>query len=282
VDLAARLARQLTASRIAAEPRLDVEGGAAGALLALLALHEKIAEGWVLEAARACARHLLERQVATGREDGGWPAPDGLMHAGFAHGAGGIACALARLHERTGDGELLSAARRGLRYERAIYSPADRNWPLQKKNGGSAVMTAWCHGAAGVALSRALVPASFLDDELVEELELALATTESAPQSRFDHLCCGNLGRADALLTAGLRRHQDARLAAAAALARAVAARAVERGRLGVRPAGFESGAFRPGFFQGLSGIGYELLRVAAPRALPSVLGFEAGTGGEA
>jgi lantibiotic modifying enzyme len=29
---------------------------------------------------------------------------------------------------------------------------------------------------------------------------------------------------------------------------------------------------FAPAFFQGLAGIGYELLRIAHPRALPSVL----------
>ena len=32
---------------------------------------------------------------------------------------------------------------------------------------------------------------------------------------------------------------------------------------------------FEPGFFQGLSGIGYQLLRLAAPSRLPSVLSFE-------
>jgi hypothetical protein len=32
---------------------------------------------------------------------------------------------------------------------------------------------------------------------------------------------------------------------------------------------------FEPSFFQGLSGIGYQLLRLAAPERLPSVLAFE-------
>ncbi|MEI6174293.1 MAG: lanthionine synthetase LanC family protein [Bacteroidota bacterium] len=32
---------------------------------------------------------------------------------------------------------------------------------------------------------------------------------------------------------------------------------------------------FNPGFFQGISGIGYELLRLAWPEKIPSVLVFE-------
>ena len=59
------------------------------------------------------------------------------------------------------------------------------------------------------------------------------------------------------------------------ALAAGVAERARTSGRFGLRSSEFEARAFRPGFFQGLSGIGYQLLRTAAPNRLPSVLGFQ-------
>ena len=83
------------------------------------------------------------------------------------------------------------------------------------------------------------------------------------------------MGRGEALLVMG-RRTGDARaVAAAEALATTIAERASAEGARGVRTEGFEHRTFHPGFFRGLAGIGYQLLRTAAPERLPSVLGFE-------
>jgi GNAT superfamily N-acetyltransferase len=54
-------------------------------------------------------------------------------------------------------------------------------------------------------------------------------------------------------------------------------ARAREKKHFRLASSGFEYPVFDPGFFQGLSGIGYQLLRVAAPSVVPSVLAFESG-----
>ncbi len=50
-----------------------------------------------------------------------------------------------------------------------------------------------------------------------------------------------------------------------------VVARAKQRGTFGYSPLL----GYNPGFFQGASGIGYELLRLAYPDQLPSVLLWE-------
>ena len=42
-----------------------------------------------------------------------------------------------------------------------------------------------------------------------------------------------------------------------------------------MRGRGFQVGANAPEFFQGLAGIGYQLLRASAPSVLPSVLAFD-------
>ena len=54
-------------------------------------------------------------------------------------------------------------------------------------------------------------------------------------------------------------------------LASQVVARAEEKGHYGYGPIL----DFHPGFFQGASGIGYQLLRLAYPEQLPSVLLWE-------
>ncbi|MEO6324713.1 MAG: hypothetical protein ABIT01_17030, partial [Thermoanaerobaculia bacterium] len=48
---------------------------------------------------------------------------------------------------------------------------------------------------------------------------------------------------------------------------------ALARGSFRFQPSGAEQPA--PGFWRGLSGVGYLLLRLAKPSALPSVLAFE-------
>ena len=54
-----------------------------------------------------------------------------------------------------------------------------------------------------------------------------------------------------------------------------VVRRATSTGAYGLRLDPRENRCFQPGFLRGLSGIGYELLRLARPPELPSVLAFQ-------
>lgn len=277
-EMALRVARRIDEPAIASDERLDVVAGSAGAILSLLALHLlEPEETWVLERARRCGRRLLEERVE--------PAPglvawDLDVAAGLAHGAAGMAYALARLFVATEDRRFLEAAAGAYRYERTLFSPRYNNWPILKggvatEDRGAAVMTAWCHGAPGIGLARALALDALSDADVLQEIDVAMTTTASWPSLHSDHLCCGNLGRADALLTVGRAVDRPDLIAAAEAVTRFVAERARERGHFGLPATAFEYPTFVPGFFKGLSGIGYQLLRVAAPERLPSILGFE-------
>jgi lantibiotic modifying enzyme len=62
---------------------------------------------------------------------------------------------------------------------------------------------------------------------------------------------------------------------AAKAVAVQVTSRAREQQRFVLPTTPFQYSVFTPGFFRGLSGIGYQLLRIAYPERLPSVLSFE-------
>ena len=81
------------------------------------------------------------------------------------------------------------------------------------------------------------------------------------------------MGRVETLLVAGDRLSTPQLIAAAREIASRTLADAPRRGHF--RLAG-GSGAegYSPGFFQGLSGLGYQLLRLLRPE-LPSVLLFE-------
>ncbi len=275
-ELALRCAREISSSKIESDPHLDVAGGTAGALLALLALDEEAGEAWLRQRVEDCARRLLEAQVATGNDCAAWPGHERWPLSGLAHGAAGIAYALSRVYSLTGDVKLEVAVRRAYRYERRLFSPSVRNWPAARE-GGAVLMTAWCHGAPGIGMARALGPDTLRDEETLQEIRIAIETTATAPASRADHLCCGNLGRSEALLTMGRRREAASAVASAEAIATRLAESVCAAGRFGARTEGFEHRTFHPGFFRGLAGIGYQLLRTAAPARLPSVLGFESG-----
>jgi lantibiotic modifying enzyme len=103
------------------------------------------------------------------------------------------------------------------------------------------------------------------------DLETALETTRLAGTQGVDQICCGSMGRADILLTAGrslgrIELEDDAR-----ALAGQVLARAAVSGRYRLQ-ANLPVGTYSPGLFQGTAGIGYTCLRLAEPELVPSVL----------
>lgn len=261
-----RLAARITPERIAADTWYDVTFGAAGTLLALLALDAALPAGShpgpaPLDLAAACARHLLARRLPGSRA---WAAPGRPPEAGFAHGAAGIAYALLRFAARTGDSEAYEAAREAIAFERSLLSAA-----------GATVQTTWCRGAPGIALARLGALDVLGDAEVRDEIQAALAATRTSTQTSaltpMDHLCCGNLGRAEILLEAGGILADPGLVEAARQLAAQVLDRAAARGGLAWLPSG-EISSFDPSFFKGAAGAGYTLLRLAAPERLPCVL----------
>jgi len=268
----------LTPERVAADHLLDVVLGAAGALLALLALAEVAPEAnetgvTPLELAAACGDHLIGQRVSFEGRPRAWVTIAGHPPlSGFSHGAAGICCALLRLYGRTARPELLAAAEEGLAFERTTYDPVKKNWRDMRVLDSTRprYLTNWCHGAPGVALGR-LGALDVLDTpEIRDELERALETTAALPQTPLDHVCCGNMGRAEVLLCAAgqLAAH---RLDAALELTGGVLDRARQSGHFGWLPPA-ESYQFDPSFFSGAAGLGYTLLRLAEPDALPCVL----------
>jgi lantibiotic modifying enzyme len=283
IDAAAHAAGFISTETIHADRALDIVGGTAGAMLSLLTLYQDTHDEELIDTALACGDHLLGMQIE--RAEGiGWLARDGFVHAGFAHGAAGIAFALMRLAEQTGRDEYRNAAVRAYEFERHLFSAPRGNWPVMESADPSTPhvptwMTAWCNGAPGIALARTLALHVKTDPEndaaTRDEIRVAVNTTVARRPTPSEHLCCGNLGRAEVLLTLGQRLGAPDLMEAARTITRAALTRARSKGHFTLSATGFAYRVFDPGFFQGMSGIGYHLLRLAAPGQLPSILGFE-------
>lgn len=263
IDDARLAAGALAPEVIASDDVLEVLGGSAGAALALLSLHELTGESWLLERALACGTHLLaaaRKEPQTGLR--AWRTGGGRFATGFAHGTGGIATALLRLARASGRQELAAAAEEGFRFEESssvARAPVAAGVHPGAEAAAFSWGRTWCNGAVGVVLGRVVHGGTASSETLEAAGEWQLA---SAP----DHPCCGHLGAAELLLVAG--RPERALALAGELVARARAARTYRIARE------IPDARLAPAFFQGLSGIGYQLLRLTHPGTLPSVLAF--------
>ncbi len=277
-ELAIRAAAHVTPDRVQADRRLDVQGGAAGSILGLLALYRLTGHPEALETASRCGEHLLSQRRELGEGRWGWPDSNGLCLAGLAHGAAGIALALARLSAATGRADFGQAAANACRYERGLFNRERGNWPVLTRDGageeGQIFMMAWCHGAPGIGLSRLGLLPWHDSEELRADLDESIRATRRTGILSTDHLCCGNAGLVETLLAAGEELGRPDLIAEARARAAVFVHRSVSRGAFRFRVSGAEEADLEPSFFRGLSGLGYTLLRVASPGNLPSVLLF--------
>ena len=274
LDDANRVTDLITEDLVASDRVLDVIGGAAGAILSLLALYEVSPDRRILKTAIACGEHLLEARTETDGDLRAWVTDEGMRVSGFSHGTAGIAYSLLRLYEHTRDPRFLEAAKEAIAYEDTLYSPENHNWVDYREQGEPAYQWQWCHGAPGIGLAR-VGGLDVLDTEQVrEDIDLAVQTTLDFGVQGVDHPCCGNVGRAELLLSAGRRLARPELEEAARTNAWRVVSRAERTGGFVLHPM-LPGQVDNPGFFQGTAGIGYELLRMARPDLLPSVLLWE-------
>jgi type 2 lantibiotic biosynthesis protein LanM len=262
------------------DEQLDIVGGSAGCIGSLINLHRCAPSERTLTAATQCGDHLIAR--AQPLEHGlGWIAPAGTTPlAGFSHGAAGIAWALLRLAELTGEERFRTTALAAIDYERSLFSSEAENWadlrgledPGQAaSNAQNTFMTAWCHGAPGIGLAR-LHSLPHVDDAATRrEIEAALKTTLAQGFGHNHSLCHGDLGNLELLLQASEAFAGTERRAEVNRLAAMILEDIQRNGWRCANPVGIES----PGLMTGLAGIGYGLLRLAEPKLVPSVLMLE-------
>lgn len=278
-ELESSLISALLPDHIHADLALDVIGGVAGLIGPLL----QNGSARALECAVLCGDQLLQHQT----EEGGWPTGGADSHPllGFSHGTAGFAASLVKLGQCVGEPRFIEASSRALAYERDRFDADQGNWPDYRNynpDQPSKFMTTWCHGAPGIALSRACLFGTPLWDALcLDELTTALKTLIAFPLPRMDHLCCGTMGNASLLRIVSEGPWSDQLPATLRSAAIERSSKLVHQSIARARGLG---GSFRcfgtadsnlllPGCFTGLSGIGLALIdQVNRDEVLQTVL----------
>ncbi len=269
---AQKLVTQLSKKTLLQDTRYDIISGSASCALGLLAIHDLTGFTESLEKAVMCGDHLLNQRELASTGHRTWRCLDTFL-TGFSHGAAGIAYALLRLFAKTGEQRFWEAALEAIEYERSVFIGSQGNWPDLRQNIHEKTMTSWCHGAPGIGLGRVGSLSVFQDEKVYEEIEIAAQTTMQYGYNGDDRLCCGNCGRVEYLLTAGLRLHRPEWTQKAMEYADLMAqTRRESSGKLQQHP------FISPCLFLGLSGIGYTFLRCAVGDKVPNVLLLETVT----
>lgn len=247
----------------------DIISGSAGCILGLLSLATVRANQNVWQALEQCGDRLLAREIS-----------DSTL-TGFSHGAAGMAWSLLQLANLTSSEAYYHKATELINYERKLFCADQGNWPdlreftraiLGNQTSTPFCMTAWCHGAPGIGLARLVsLPYVESDRQIKTEIEIALQTTLKQGFGDNHSLCHGDLGNLELLLQASLNPEYTSWQTQLHQMSAQVLKSIDRFGWICGVPLGVET----PGLMTGITGIGYELLRLAAPELVPSILVLE-------
>ncbi|GAA2891947.1 lanthionine synthetase [Actinoplanes cyaneus] len=248
----------------------DLIAGLAGCAIVALSLYRRHGMAGYLEVAAICGERLSGTAVDVEGTAGWYATRTGVMLGGFSHGSAGTAWALYELASEFGDRDLRELADRAVGFDRRLYVPADGAWrDLRPEMAGTEAYPAlWCHGAAGIGLSRLLIHRIRPDERLAAEARAAVALVRRHGFGHNHSLCHGDFGALALLDLAdrawpGAGGHDDR----AGAVVRDIAG-------TGLR-CGLGNGIRMPGLMLGAAGAGLSLLRLAAPADVPAVAWLE-------
>jgi type 2 lantibiotic biosynthesis protein LanM len=259
------------------DPQCDIISGAAGAICGLFALYKCIQSSFIIDTVNHCVNRLIACAQKT--ESGiGWLKPfmGKKPLAGFAHGNAGIVLALSRAMSLTGEKSIKTIIKKAMDYEHTLFAPEEENWldlrelPNRKKTTDvkNDLMVAWCTGAPGIGLARLGMISFFDTPKIRNDIDIALKTTITRGFGHNHSLCHGDFGNLEFLLYAyNVFKNRQIKFHISSILEKILQYKEQYGWQYGV-PLNAET----PGLMNGIAGIGYELLRLAEPKLVPSVL----------
>lgn len=177
----------------------DLLSGLAGAIVVICKLYQEEKDQRYLEMAVRWGEKLWER--AQKQEIGyGIPIfPEERPLAGMAHGNSGYVRAYACLLELTGDKDYVRRIKLLLDYEDSLYCMENGNWiDLRNKEKKETSMNAWCHGAAGILLSRLKLREIRVfreDNQVKQDIAHCLKAFDTCEPPKSSCLCHGLAGQ---------------------------------------------------------------------------------------
>ncbi|MDD3363801.1 MAG: type 2 lanthipeptide synthetase LanM family protein [Syntrophomonas sp.] len=278
LDLAGRLREYLIPKPGWKSNELDVVTGLSGAVLGLLSLYQVSEDPSLLRDLNIMGNALLNNQPANIHEYRIWQGKEKRFQPGFAHGVSGIAFTLLKLYGTLRESSFLEASRELLNLECTALSCKEQESPtldyLYNASENENLACSWCSGLMGVGMAALELLKHAEIKEAKTWLDMSVKKAAELPLDCMDTLYSGNFGRADFLITAAKCLHREDLTNQAESLASQAIIRSNKNNGFGLYSGTLEQ-MYHPGMFTGTAGIGYQLLRIADPELVPSVLFFE-------
>jgi type 2 lantibiotic biosynthesis protein LanM len=248
---------EIISNLVTQDEQFNIGRGSAGALITLLDLYRVKAIAKVLDVAILCGDHLLNAAKST-EQEGGWESlSQGQTENEFLYGSMGICWALLELAAVTGDERYALAAKA------TLTRNAMQGASTVENSSNHELFSALGKGLASLALLR------HIDGPMVHaQLQMIVASLPVHEIVQSRSLAQGEIGVLDLLLLASVAQNNDHYTTAIEHLGAQLLERIERQNWQCSSPAGIEI----PGLMTGLSGLGYELLRLAEPIQVPSVL----------
>ena len=192
---------------------MDFLSGLSGAVTVFGELYQITGEAVYLDQAVRMGEQIW-RNCETINDGTGWRIKDDVPPlAGLAHGNSGLLLANGVLLEHTGNKAYQERIERLLIYEDSLFEKG--NWKDLRQPGGNRLCNnAWCHGAAGILLSRLqLEKAGFIDKSGMLERDIQYCKQIFLEEKEPDALClCHGLSGVYMALHQFLREYPDCEL----------------------------------------------------------------------
>ena len=183
--------------------------------------------------------------------------------SGWGHGLIGIASALTLAYRVTKDDKYLRGARDAFIYEHNVYSDELGTWPdFRESSTSDKYMHGLCSGAPGIG--NALIKMNSEKDNFEtydEDLKRAINACVRLPINSRDHLCCGNSSLIDFFVNLYELTNEYDHIKQANKIMNVIYNRKQKYGSYIFIPANMRL-VTNSSFYQGLSGLGYEMIRL--------------------
>ncbi len=237
----------------------DFVTGTAGLIVLLLNIFEKENDRLYIEKAE-CLGEQLYQSLRMEKQD---------LLTGLAHGLSGYAWALIKLGKMSNQKKYIDFGLELIRKEDSNYSPSENNWKDLRED--NKFLSYWCYGGAGIALCRVKIQQSIAqeDDMITNDLLNGIESIKTY-KCNSSCICHGSFGNIDILLEIG----KSGNMKELVSLAKDFAAR--ELANIQVNGIAFGDNSYFSdfSFMQGLTGIGYTLIRLSNHN-YPSILSLD-------
>ncbi|MBS7565723.1 type 2 lantipeptide synthetase LanM family protein [Mucilaginibacter sp. Bleaf8] len=251
--------------KISSDKFFDYLSGVTGPLLIFLKMYEQRKDASIYQIIRALADHLANGSHEVGPDMISWKKPFFDQWGGFAHGNSSASYALFKAAALLQDSRYHDCAIKALNYDQSLFDPKKQIWRKSRDFEGD-IHHSWGNGSAGIGLSRKLISNYYVNDFLLQEIEIAKINIDKYLPMMIsnDHsIGSGFLGMLE------LRKFIDPSFDHQLLLQKFMQEIDVIKK---LKCGGWSENPLVTGLFYGLAGIGYNIMKLTSNESLPSLL----------